>query len=191
VKIGGSLGADFFCRAKFIVNFKNQRYVLLCMTKKDTRKDAKKDVKSAPKSPAADALKGKIKNLDMLKKEYELPEENLTLNAILRKMSENLELYLKIIQQILQPEEFHSLHECGIFDDKEKGKLLELYKRIIIVHREVLKAEIQNEDKNSLSTIQYTHEEIRSVKPEIILIVGRLQESWKVDAKKGNVGYFG
>jgi len=162
------------------------------MAKNNKKKTEKSAAKSDyTKSKGLNALKSKIKNFDALVKEYELPDENLTVNAILRKMSETLELYLKIIQQILQPEEFHSLHECSIFEDKEKGELFDLYKRIIIVHREVLKAEIMNDEKNSLSTIQYVDEEIRVVKPDMVAIVKKLQESWKIVEKKGDVRYFG
>jgi hypothetical protein len=133
----------------------------------------------------------KIKNFNTLKKDYELVEEHLTINSILRKMSETLELYLKMIQQILQPEEFHALHECSVFDDKDKIKLFDLYKSVIIVYREVLKAEIINEEKNTLSTIQLVHEEIRSVKPQMLAIADKMQGSWKRDIKKDNQRYFG
>jgi hypothetical protein len=133
----------------------------------------------------------KLKNLDILKKSYDLPEENLTLNVIMHKMSETLESYLKIIQQILQPEEFHSMHECNIFDDKDKSRLLDLYKQVIIAHRELLKAEIMIDDKNSISTINYVHSEIESVKPELVKIVGKLQESWKKEYRTSEAHYFG
>ena len=158
-------------------------------TKKNKSTDGKPQVKDGVK---LSQLVSKIKNFDELKKDYELIEENLTINGILRKLSEHMEFYLKIIQQILQPEEFHALYECAIFDDKEKAGLFDLYKRIIIAHREILKAEIQNDEKNSLSTIQFAHEEIQSVKPEMLGIVKRMQESWKnnpAEAKKAQ--YFG
>jgi len=154
-----------------------------------TTKDKKKDIKLDTSKD--NNLNNKIKNFDVLKKEYELLEEHLTLNGVLRKMSETLELYLKMIQQILQPEEFHALHECSVFDDKDKIKLFDLYKSVIIVYREVLKTEIINEEKNTLSTIQLVHEEIRSVKPQMLAIADKMQGSWKRDIKKDNQRYFG
>ena len=152
-------------------------------------KESKKN--NAKSKPSSDDIRNKIKNFDALKRDYELIEENLTVLGILRKLSEHLELYLKIIQQILQPEEFHSLYECAIFDDKEKSMLLELYKRIIITHREILKAEIKNNEKDALATIQYVDEEIKAVKPEMLDIVKKMQDSWKKDVKKDSQRYFG
>ena len=69
----------------------------------------KKDSKNPKDNDKMSKLSSKIKNFDIIKKDYELSEEDMTLNGILRKMSETLELYLKIIQQILQPEEFHRI----------------------------------------------------------------------------------
>lgn len=136
-----------------------------------------------------------IKNIAELKRIYDMPDENITPMMILHKMSEVLEFYLKNIQQILQPEEFHALYECNAFSDADKLKLFDLYKRIIITHREILKAEITNDEKDSLSTIQFVHEEIKAVKPEMLEIVKKMQQSWKTDnredARKGTKQYFG
>ncbi len=136
-------------------------------------------------------FRSKIKNFAVLKKEYDFPDENLTLGMMLRKLSEYLEFYMKIIQQILQPEEFSSLYECTAFDDKEKSELLDLYKQIIITHREMLKAEVLNEEKNSLSTLQFAHEEIRSLKPKIVKILDKMKESWKKTSEESHMQYFG
>jgi hypothetical protein len=135
-----------------------------------------------------------IKDFEAIKKDYDITEELLNSNAILHKMSEILEFYLKLIQQILQPEEFHALYEGNAFDDNYKAKLFDLYKRIIIAHRELLKAVIMNDDKNSASAIQFVHEEIKGVKPQMLDIVNKMQQSWKADSKKDGRGpkqYFG
>jgi hypothetical protein len=136
-----------------------------------------------------------LKNIDVIKRDYDIQEETLTPNLILHKMSEILEIYLKTIQQILQPEEFHALYESNAFDEKDKAELFELYKRVIVAHRELLKAVIAADEKNSLSTIQFVHSEIQGVKGQMLEIVNRLQQSWKADAKKdrhkGTGQYFG
>jgi hypothetical protein len=143
------------------------------------------------------AIASKIKNFALLKKDYELFDENLTLNMILHKMADILEFYLKIVQQILQPEEFHALYECNGFTDTEKTNLMELYKRMMIVHREILRSEISNEEKDSISTIQLAHEEIVGVKPLMLDIVKKMQQSWKTatdsktDAHRKSANYFG
>ena len=153
--------------------------------------------KSEQKSAKAKAEKIKMKTDDGLSdiaKYYDLPEENLTSSIILHKMSEILEFYLKTIQQILQPEEFHSLHECAVFDEAEKSRLFDLYRRIIIAHREILRAVILNDMKDSLSTVKFVHSEIIGVKPMMLDIVKKMQHSWKnygKDSKRGPTQYFG
>jgi len=135
-----------------------------------------------------------IKDFAIIKKDYDITEENLNLNAVLHKMSEILEFYLKLIQQILQPEEFHALYEGNAFDDIYKVKLFDLYKRLIIAHRELLKAVVMNDDKNSASAISFVHEEIKSVKPLMLDIINKMQQSWKTESGKdvrGPKQYFG
>ncbi|MGV8141931.1 MAG: hypothetical protein ACP5NW_05820 [Candidatus Woesearchaeota archaeon] len=125
---------------------------------------------------------------------YDVPPENMTLNGVLHKMSETLEMYLKILQQILQPEEFHALYECNAFVEKDKTRMMELYKKLIISHREILKAVIINEEQNLVSTIRFVHKEILDVKVEMLDIVNKMQQSWKNDAKENinkQMHYFG
>ena len=142
----------------------------------------------------ADALKGlksKIKNFEELRNEYDLTEEHNSTKAILRRMGEVLEGHIKILIQLLQPEEFHSLHECTVFDDPDKEKIFELYKNLMITHREILKTEILNDEKNNIATINYVHEELKKIKPEMLKIISKMQDSWKTKAVKGKERYFG
>jgi hypothetical protein len=166
------------------------------VTKANTMEKKVKPVKggSTEKNTISKVLLS-IKNLEELKRDYDIVDEALTPKLILHKMSETLELYLKLIQQILQPEEFNALYECNAFNDKEKARLFDLYKQMIISHRELLKAVVLNEEKNILSTIQFIHDEIKGVKSEMVEIIGKMQESWKMEGKKdlhkGAGQYFG
>jgi len=182
-----------------IVKFKNPCQIHHTMA---NRKKEKSEKSVMAKTLTAKVLKktennnlSKIKDFEIIKKDYDITEENLNSNAILHKMSEILEFYLKLIQQILQPEEFHALYESNAFDDAYKMKLFDLYKRIIIAHRELLKAVILNDDKNSASTIQFVHEEIKDVKPQMLDIINKMQQSWKNESSKdmhmGPKQYFG
>jgi len=153
-----------------------------------------KTVPAKEKKETTSAIASKIKNFAVLKKEYELFDEHLTINAILRKLAETLEFYLKIIQQVLQPEEFHSLYEANAFDDVEKSGLMELYRSMMVVQREILKAELLSDEKNSIDTIQLAHSEIMKIKPSMLGILQKMQDSWKADTKtvkKESARYFG
>ena len=61
----------------------------------------------------------------------------------------------------------------------------------MITHRELLKAEILNNEKNNIATIQYAHTELKNIKPELYKIASKMQESWKRTETKGKARYFG
>jgi len=171
-----------------MVNSKSKKTEKAVKTEKSGKKDSKTSANEMSK------VLSTIKNIEFIKKEYDLQEDNLTPISILHKMSETAEFYLKIIQQILQPEEFHSVYECNAFDDNDKQELFELYKKIIIIHRELLKTIIMSDDKTSVSVIQSADGEIRAVKPKMVEIVNKMQQSWKVDSQKDthkSTQYFG
>jgi len=136
-------------------------------------------------------LASKLSAFSVLEKEYDISPEDTTLKQVLHHMIDRLELYEKIIIQIMQPEEFSALYECAVFSDTEKSQLFELYKRIMITSREILRSIVENEEKDMIATIDYAHTEISSVKPDMLQIIKKMKISWSTIAKKGNLGYFG
>lgn len=136
-------------------------------------------------------LKENLKNVREILREYHVPEDASHIKIVLEKMQERLEYYIKILIQILQPEEFHSLHECTVFDDSEKTKIFDMYKNMMILHREIIKSVILNEDKDMVATINYAHSELKKLKPEMINIINKMQYSWKHTGTNGRVRYFG
>ena len=136
-------------------------------------------------------LRSKIKDFSQIIDEYDVPLEHISSRVILEKMIESLEHYIKIVIQIMQPEDYSSLHECTIFDDDEKSKMFITYKDMMILHREILKSLIRNDEKDILTTIAYAHSELKNLKPEILRIVQKMQDSWKETGTKGRMRYFG
>ncbi|MGV8151419.1 MAG: hypothetical protein ACP5NV_06865 [Candidatus Woesearchaeota archaeon] len=157
----------------------------------EVKKDIKKSVKKESNLEHKNVISQKIKNIQELLKEYHVSEENATSKVLLDKMNEQLEYYIKILLQILQPEEFHSLHECTVFDDKEKNTIFETYKNMMILHREIVKSEIKNVESDMIATIEYVHSELIKYKPEMIALIHKMQDSWKHQASNGRVRYFG
>ena len=150
-----------------------------------------KKEKSIDKDSNDDMIKAKIKNFQEILKEYNVTEPNLTPKMVLDKMTEHLEYYIKIVIQLLQPEEFHSLQECTMFDDKDKAEMFEIYKNMMILHREMMKSHVRNDDKDIIATIQYAHSEMKKLKPQILKILQKMQESWKITGTNGKIRYFG
>lgn len=155
---------------------------------KKTKRTASEDKTKKDKSIK---LKENLKNVQEILREYHVPEDASHVKIVLEKMQERLEYYIKILIQILQPEEFHSLHECTVFDDSEKTKIFDMYKNMMILHREIIKSEIRNEDKDMVATINYAHSELKKIKPEMINIIHKMQDSWRRTGTNGRVRYFG
>jgi len=138
-----------------------------------------------------DSLKLKIKYLQEIIKEYDVPLDNISSKAILEKIMEALEYYVKILLQLLQPEDFASLHECAIFNEPDKAKMFATYTDMMILDREILKSLIKNEEPDIIITISYAHSELKILKVEMIQIVQKMQDSWKEKGTSSRMKYFG
>jgi hypothetical protein len=154
------------------------------------KKDKKNNTEKAGKIDKKE-LKKNIAVIQEILKEYHVPEDATHVKIVLEKIQERVEYYIKILIQILQPEEFHSLHECTSFDDADKTKIFDMYKNMMILHREIIKSEIKNEETDIVTTINYAHSELKKLKPEMINILHKMQESWKKTGTNGRVRYFG
>ena len=136
-----------------------------------------------------------LKDFEFIREYYDLSEDELKLHIVAGKLLEVLESYLKLIQQIVQPEEFYSLYESSAFDDTYKAKVMDLYKRIIVMHRELLKSELLHDKSFYLKTIESTHKLIIEIRPQILEIIDKMQKSWNNDSakdiNKGQTQYFG
>lgn len=150
-------------------------------------KNASKDPKASKAALRHGPSLRNTSSFDALKSAYDL-KEDVTPRIVLHAMIDRVEAYAKIIYPIIQPEEFHSLHECTVFDDSDKQKIFELYKQLMILHRELLKIDIRN-DASELNSLSKRHEELNSMRPELLRIVDKMQSAWKRDSKKGTVGY--
>lgn len=175
-------------------------------TKKIIAKNIKKDLlnkkslstnktnnnnKNIKKSNNKKDILSNIKNIRELVRIYDLPHEHLTPILILRKQAEILELYLKVLQGIIQPEEFHSLYEVSAFTDDDKAELMDLFREVMILHRDCLKVEILSNDIKTIETINKVHLEICDLKLKMYDVVLKMQNSWKSKQKKDNQRYFG
>lgn len=160
--------------------------------KQAQKKNKEKNMKKNNSKDINKLIISKLKNFQELKSEYELIDtEILTFRIILEHQQDLLDIYEDIILQLLQPEKFHSLFESNYFSEREKSEFMEHYKIIMILNREIAKAQIKNDEKDCIATIQYVHEELKKIKPHILKLLTKLGDCWKTDVKKIKQGYFG
>ncbi len=132
-----------------------------------------------------------LKNFKELQHEYDFKEDGLTYRMVLQSMLETLEGYLKTIHQVIQPEEFYAMHESVSFDDADKQQLFELYKQMMILHRDILKSAVENDNKKMLALIMAAHKQLISYKKPMLNALTKMQDAWKKDHKKSVIGYMG
>lgn len=147
------------------------------------------------------------KEYDELKKKYQLPEfkeldadfqissieaKNFVLKEIVKKMTEKIEYFSTIFEEILSPERLSSLNESSMFNEQEKKKVLRIYRKLHFHYRQNTYLEINYEEKETADFIKEFFNEWQDLKPDIKLIVARIKNSWNSDKKsKLELSYFG
>ena len=142
-----------------------------------------------------------------IKKKYELPEfENINkdfqissieekdflLKEISKKMTEKIELFSNILEEILNPERISSSHESSMFTDLEKKEILRVYRKLHLFQRENSCLEITYEEEENAKFIEKIFNEWQEIKPMLKKTLTKLKESWNHDKKsKLELSYFG
>jgi len=143
-----------------------------------------------------------------LKKSYKLPDfaqlnndfeistienEEFLLREVLKKIDDRMEAFVKILNSILEPEtNLCDLHQCKAFDDDEKGRIFELYKKLMVFHNSALIVSIEADDKAIAGLISEIYTDWGNAKKQMIDILKKTRASWKVDVDiKEELGYLG
>ena len=137
-------------------------------------------------------MKSKYENL---KEKYNLPEYNdldkefsiediegnNILGEIRKKMSEKVIIYIKFLEDILQPDTtLSSFYECTVLNsDLEKKKAFELYKKLMILDRSSLETCLLSSSESEAKFINQTFEEWFKIKQELIKLLNQVINIWK------------
>jgi len=152
--------------------------------------------------------KDMIKEYDALKKKYDLPElreldkefcigkleeTDFLLRTIINKISERLEQTLKILGDIIQPENnLANMYEAEPFSEDEKKKIFDLFKKISYYHKELLINNFEHDKDSAAKLINKTFKEWKDLKKEFLEILNKIKESWRKESKSRlELSYFG
>jgi hypothetical protein len=102
---------------------------------------------------------------------------------IAEKIVEKVEKYRKLMEEFLQADgsSFAALMEIKGFDEKDKDKINHIYKDLIMIDREFLVNELENDEKSTLEFIGNYVDKWYKVKLDIIEIIKKAKDSWKKD----------
>jgi hypothetical protein len=146
---------------------------------------------------------------EKLKKKFNLPDyeevnneleissvesEDFLLRQIRKKISERIETITTELGSILQPsaESLTDMHECRFFDDKEKKKMIETYKKLMIISRTGLEAEIGCDDRKDADMINNFFKEWKSLKKDVLAFMKKMKTCWEKETEiEEKLEYFG
>jgi len=108
-----------------------------------------------------------------------IEEEAFLLRAVRRKIAEKLDIYSKIIEQILMPESNQaSILECQLFSQEEKNKIYSLFKRIMYFDRMSIETSINETEEKTAEFINKFYKEWNSIKEQLKIIFSELKQGW-------------
>ncbi len=140
--------------------------------------------------------KYKLPGFDELDSEFEIgviEAESGLLREIRKQISEKVSDVNSLFQTILQPDtNLVDLYESRVFDEPEKRRLFELFKRLMVVDRTLMELAIENDEKLDAAFIKSFAAEWKKTKPELLRFVRKLRDSWEKDTEDGEkAGYMG
>ena len=140
--------------------------------------------------------KYKLPGFDELDAEFEISAieaESGLLREVRKQISEKVGNVSLLVEEVLQPDtNLVNLYESRVFDEAEKQKIFELYKRLMVVDRTLVELMIANDERLDAEFIKSFHEEWRKIKPELLRFVRKLRESWGKETEEGEAaGYMG
>jgi hypothetical protein len=149
------------------------------------------------------------KQYGVLAKKYRLPEFSAVdsifeissiekhafpLREIRRKISDKLDHYVKILEGLINPETtIGGMHECKYFDDDEKKKIFDLYRKLMAKMRESDIISLSQNEKDEAGFISEIVGEWPALQKELAGILAKLKSCWAEEevSDKEIIEYFG
>ena len=138
------------------------------------------------------------KAFDEIKMKYNLPEfskfdtdfeiadleepDNL-LRAIRKKIYAKVDMAVQLLEETLQPDtNLTTLYESRVFDEIGKNKVFEIFRQLMIMRRKLDSLEFINNEKEDAVFIVQATQDWSILKPQIISILSKLENSWSVES---------
>lgn len=140
--------------------------------------------------------KYRLPGFDELDQEFEvsaIEAESGLLREIRKQISEKVGDVSSLFQSVLQPDtNLVDLSESRVFNEAEKQRLFELFKRLMVADRAMAGLSIENDEKLDAAFIKSFHAEWKKLKPELVKFIKRLRDGWEKETEEGEeAGYMG
>jgi len=122
-----------------------------------------------------------------LDKEFEISLiecEPQLLRQIKKKICEHVDAVHELLEELLQPEitSFGNLYESKCFMDSDRAQILELYKKVMLLLRELDETILEQDDAIDVAFIKKAMQEWPTIRKATLPFVKKLKECWKKPA---------
>jgi len=119
----------------------------------------------------------------VLDKEFEISlieSEPQLLRQIKKKICEHADAVHELLEELLQPEStsFGNLYEAKCFEENERGQILELYKKVMLILRELDETVLVLDDNVDADFIRRATQEWPNIRKSALPFLKKLKECW-------------
>jgi len=137
-----------------------------------------------------------LPDFDELNNEFELSTiecEEFLLRKIRKKIADKINAMCEFLEGLLSPDTtMANLYECKAFDDDERKKIFELYKRLKVLEKLALELSLNHDDEKDAKFIKDVFSLWNKVKTEMITFIKKIKDFWeKESTTEYKARYFG
>ena len=124
-----------------------------------------------------------FKDIDFEFEASDLEETNFLLRAIIRRITERLDFYSTMLEEILQPDasNLYAMHETRYIDDDEKKRMYGIYTKFMGFSRQSIEVSLSHSEKDEAEFISSFFEQWKPLKSELLKFVRKMKDSWKAE----------
>jgi len=137
-----------------------------------------------------------LPDFDELNNEFELSTiecEEFLLRKIRKKIADKINAMCEFLEDLLSPDTtMANLYEYKAFDDDERKKIFELYKRLKVLEKLALELSLNHDDEKDAKFIKDVFSSWDEIRNEMTTIIKKIKDFWeKESTTEYKARYFG
>lgn len=156
------------------------------MPEKNEKKEKQEELEELKKEYTSLAQKYGLPSFEELDDNFEISiieDSRFLLRKIMGNIEEKLELFIKILTSVIQPEQnIADLSECRAFDEEQKKEIFEIYKKLMKFKRvmdSLCVSSTEKEEAECISSFYAEWNREKGLKTELKNTINKLEKSWE------------
>ena len=123
----------------------------------------------------------------------DLEDTKFLLSGIRGRIAERIQDSADFLSDILYPDSnLQGMYESRVFDEKEKKRVFDVFKRIMFWQRSSFEALVKGDDSANAEFISGFVSEWKGLKHDLVEVAARVKASWEAESEQPEkLGYFG